>query len=359
MKVAVLGSGNGALAVAFECARAGHDIYIFDFEQFSVNIDAINKAGGITSEGEMEGFQKIVYAGSDISKVVPAADLIFAVGPAYSTEPFGKACKPFVKPGQKYIICPSSCAGSIVFKNALGLTIEDESILVAETSTLPYAVRIIGDAKIAVYNRLKGGYFVAAIPSKYTQEIFDVMVPIFDTMKMAKSILQTTLQNANPVIHPAVTLLNAALIERTQGDFFFYEEGVTASVGRLMKAVDEERIEIGKKLGVKVISDPELGMEQGYMAENSYDIGYSKAPGFKGIKAQSQLDHRYLNEDAGFGLVFLIDLAKQIGVETPVMNAVLKIVSVIMQRDYQEEKARTMENLGLAKYSLADLKSVL
>ena len=34
MKVAVLGSGNGAHAIAFEWAKAGHDIYIYDFEPF-------------------------------------------------------------------------------------------------------------------------------------------------------------------------------------------------------------------------------------------------------------------------------------------------------------------------------------
>ncbi|MDW5299574.1 MAG: NAD/NADP octopine/nopaline dehydrogenase family protein [Sedimentibacter sp.] len=359
MKVAVLGSGNGAHAVAFEWGRAGHDIYMFDFEEFPKAIAAINKAGGIYSEGEMEGFQKIEYAGSDISKVVKYADLIFAVGPAYSTEPFGKACKPYVKPGQKYVICPSSCCGSIVFKNALGIDIKDESVIIAETSTLPYAVRIIGDAKIAVYNRLKGGYSVAALPAKYTKEIFDILVRVFDKINMAENVLKTTLANANPVIHPAVSLLNAALIERTHGDFLFYEEGVTTSVGRLIKAVDDERIAIGKQLGVTVVPDPELGMQQGYQAEATYDIGYSKAPGFLGIKAQPTLNYRYFNEDAGFGLVFLIDLAKQIGVKTPVMDSVLKIVSIVMERDYKAEKARTMEKLGLEKYSLEELKEIL
>ncbi|WP_313339545.1 NAD/NADP octopine/nopaline dehydrogenase family protein [Sedimentibacter sp.] len=359
MKVAVLGSGNGALATAFEWAKAGHEVSIFDFEQFPKNIEQINNVGGIYSEGELEGFQKITYAGHDISKVVSDAELIFAVGPAYSTEPFGEACKPYVKPGQKYVVCPSSCAGSIVFKNALGLDIKDDSVIVAETSTLPYAVRIIGDAKIAVYNRLKGGYFLAALPTKYTDEIYGVLAPVFNTIKKAENVLKTTLQNANPVIHPAVSLLNAALIERTNGEFYFYEEGVTQSVGRLMKAVDEERIKIGKKLGITVIPDPILGMEQGYQAEPTYDTGYSEAPGFKGIKAQPSLDYRYFNEDAGFGLVFFSDLANQIGVETPVMDAVLKLVSVIMDRDYKAEKARTMEGIGLSKYSLEEIKEIL
>lgn len=359
MKIAVLGSGNGGHAVAFEWARAGHDIYMFDFEEFPKSIAAINKAKGIYSEGEMEGFQEIKYAGHDISKVVTDAELIFVVGPAYSTEPFGKACKPYVKPGQKYVICPSSCGGSFAFKNALGLNMEDESVIVSETSTLPYAVRIIGDAKISIYNRLKGGYFFAALPTKYTKEMFDILVKVFDKMVVGANVLKTTLQNANPVIHPAVSLLNAALIERTNGNFLFYEEGVTTSVGRLMKAVDNERIKIGEKLGVNVIPDPVLGVEQGYQAEPTYDIGYSQAPGFKGIMAQPQLDYRFFNEDAGYGLVFLTDLAQHIGVESPTMEAILKLVSVVMDRDYKAEKARTMETLGLAKYSLDELKQIL
>jgi len=167
------------------------------------------------------------------------------------------------------------------------------------------------------------------------------------------------LQNANPVIHPSVTLLNAALIERTKGNFYFYEEGVTKAVGRLMKEVDKERIAIGEKLGFKVIEDPILGMKQGYMQEATYDKGYSEAIGFKGIGAQANLEHRYLNEDVGYGLIFLSDLGKQIGVPTPTMDAVIKIASVIMEKDYGGEKKRTMETLGLDKYQMSSLLEIL
>jgi opine dehydrogenase len=157
------------------------------------------------------------------------------------------------------------------------------------------------------------------------------------------------------VIHPAVTLLNAALIERTHGDFLFYEEGVTPAVGRVMEAIDSERIKIGEKLGVRIIPDPELGVMQGYMAEAQYCTGYSTAPGFKGIGAQSQLNHRYLHEDAGYGLVFLLDLAKSIGVETPHINSLLDIASIVSQRDYRKEAVRTLKGIG---YSIEEVKKL-
>lgn len=359
MKVAVLGSGNGGVAVAADWALAGHDVSIFDFEQFLTQIEAISKNKGIYVEGDIEGFAKVKYAGHDIEKVMDEADIIFVVGPAYSTKSFAEAAKAYLKKGQKVVVCPGSCGGSIVFKNALGLDIKDDSIIISEYSTLPYACRITEPGKVKVFLKLKGGLFLATVPSKHTDEVYDIVKTVYPCTVKAKNVLQTTLQNANPIIHPSVTLLNAGLIERTGGDFYFYEEGVMPGVGRLMEAVDNERIALGEKLGIKVIPDPELGMMQGYMQEANYETGYSTANGFKGIKAQNQLDHRYLNEDVGYGLVFMSELGKQIGVSTPIMDSVIHIASAVMKKDYRKEKIRTMESLGLAKYTVEELAEIL
>lgn len=356
MKVAVLGSGNGGAAVAFEWSQAGHEVAMFDFPAFPATLKAIAERGGITALGEMTGFAPIAYAGHDIARVVPGADLVIAVGPAYSTAPFATACRGLLEPDAVAVVCPSSCAGALVFKEALGLV--DGDVVVAETSTLPYAVRLTGPGEITVFNRLKGGYYVAALPRSETQRVFDLLRTVHREIAMADSVLQTTLQNSNPVIHPAVSLCNAALIERTHGDFLFYEEGVTDGVGRVIEAVDRERVAIAEALGVSVRRDPEIGIEQGYQVIDDYSAGYSQAPGFAGIKAQPCLDHRYFNEDAGYGLVFLTDLARQIGVPTPTMDAVLRLSSVVTGRDYETEQARTMASLGLADWSVEQLREL-
>lgn len=358
MKVAILGSGNGALAMAFEWARAGHDIYMFDFPQFDRQIKAINAAGGIYSEGQMEGFQPVKYAGHDIEVCLKDAPLVFAVGPAYSTEPFGKACAPYAEKGQVFVVCPSSCMGAILFKKSLGLSIEDNSIIVSDTSTLPYAVRIIADGKIAVYNRLTGGNLLATLPSTKNDMVYDMISGVNAGIEKAKNIFQTCLQNANPMLHPCITTLSAARIEGPN-DFFFYEEGVTPGVGRLLKAVDEERIAIGKALGLEIENDPHISIRQGYLTEENYDTAYQNAPGFKGILAQTQLDYRYYNEDAGFGLVLWVDLADRLGLELPTCRAVLQVVSAIMGRDYKAEKARTLDTLGLGDYTMEQLLELL
>jgi len=181
---------------------------------------------------------------------------------------------------------------------------------------------------------------------------------VWPAVEHAESVFQTTLQNGNPVIHPAVTLLNAGLLERTGGDFLFYEEGVTESVGRLIEAVDRERLAIAAALGVTILSEPEIGIRQGYMTEHNYSTAYSRAPGFLGIRAQSELDHRYLTEDVGYSLILFTDLAARVGVPTPVMDAVIQVTSVVLARDFRAEGRRTLRSLGLEGLSRQELSAL-
>jgi opine dehydrogenase len=358
MQITVLGAGAGGTAVAFDCASHGHDVRIFDFEQFPGNVAKIAEQNGIHAEGDIAGFGPIAYSGHDIDEALQGAELIYVVGPAYSTEPFGAAVAGKLVAGQTVIVSPSSCGGALAFKRAAGLALDDESIRVAETSTLHYAVRLTEPGKIRVFLKLKAGNLLSALPGQHTDDILKLIADVYPGMEPAKNVLQTSLQNANPIIHPAVTLSNAARIEMTGGHFLFYEEGVSDSVGRLIEALDKERIAIGDALGISVLPDPEMGMRQGYMLEANYGSGYRKAPGFLGIGAQPQLDHRYLNEDVGYGLVFMSKLGQQIGVATPGIDAVINVASIVMARDYRGEALRTPESLGIADRSAKELAAL-
>jgi len=192
MNIAVLGSGNGGCGVAFDCAAHGHQVSLFDFEQFPENIKAVQNNGGIHCEGVLEGFQPVVSAGHEIEKALDEANIIYAVGPAYSTKPFAEACKPYLKQGQIVIVCPSSCGGSVEFKNGAGLDLRNEDIVVAETSTLPYAVRLLEPGKIRIFNKLKGGLFLAAVPAQNTNYVVEQVRDVYPMMSAAKNILQTS-----------------------------------------------------------------------------------------------------------------------------------------------------------------------
>ena len=358
MKIAVLGAGAGGTAIAFDCAAHGHEVRLFDFPQFADNIATVAAQKGIHAKGGLEGFADVAYAGHDIDETLLDSELIYVVGPAYSTEPFGAAVDGKLRPGQTVIVTPSSCGGALAFKKAAGLRINDDTVRVAETSTLHYAVRLTEPGRIRVFLKLRAGNLLAALPAAQTDAVLRLIEDVYPGMEPAASVMQTSLQNANPIIHPAVTLTNAARIEQTGGDFLFYEEGVSDATGRLIEALDKERIAIGRKLDIRVVPDPELAMRQGYMLADDYGEAYRTAPGFLGIGAQPGLDHRYLNEDVGYGLVFLSELARQVGIETPTIDAVIQVTSVLMARDYAGEAVRTPESLGIAALSAEELGSL-
>ncbi|MBT8220438.1 MAG: NAD/NADP octopine/nopaline dehydrogenase family protein [Bacteroidia bacterium] len=354
MKIAILGSGNGGCAMAAECALQGNEVSIFDFEGFPSNINAINDASGIKFSGIIEGYAPIAYAGHDIEKTVTDAELIYVVSPSYATFYFAREYKKAMQKGQKVIVCPGTNGGALIFKKELGLDFSDPDIIVAETSTLPYACRITDPGEVHIFHKLDDGVYIASLPSSKIDDIYAIFKKTYPGSHPYQNVLQTLLQNGNNVIHPAVSLLNVGRIESPE-DFFFYEEGVTPAVGRLMEAVDKERMAIAEAFGLEILSEPEAGYVQGYMLEKNYHTGYSKAPGFAGINAQTQIENRYFTEDVGYGLVLLEDMAKSVGVETPIINAIIKIVSVLLETDYHDQALRTLETLGLGGLSKEEM----
>jgi len=348
MNVAVLGAGGGGLAVAYEWASRGHRVSLYAQRAHDHHLAPVRERGGIQAEGVLEGFAPLQTVTCDIAEALAGVEVVFVVGPAYATEPFGADARGHLRPGMTVVVCPSSCVGSLAFKHAAGLGLYDQSIVIGETSTLPYASRASRHASVRIFHRFDIGFSAAAAPRGNTPRLLEVLRQVYGNTEEAAGIFQTTLQNGNPVIHPAVTLLNAALIERTGGDFLFYEEGVTEAVGRVIKAVDDERLAIARALGVAILAEPEIGVRQGYMTEPSYSTGYSTAPGFRGIKAQNELHHRYLTEDVGYSMVFLTDLARHLSVPTPTMDAVIRLASIVADQDFAAERARTMSNMGLS-----------
>lgn len=182
MKITVLGAGAGGTAVAFDCASHGHAVSLFDFDQFPENIATIAKQGGIHAKGDISGFAAIAYSGHDIDEALKDAELIYVVGPAYSTAPFGEAVAGKLRAGQTVIVSPSSCGGALAFKRAAGLELTDESIRVAETSTLHYAVRLTEPGRIRVFLKLKAGNLLAALPSSHTSDILKLIGDVYPSM---------------------------------------------------------------------------------------------------------------------------------------------------------------------------------
>lgn len=359
MRITVLGSGNGGTAAAFDWASHGHEVALWDFPRFGENIAAIAAAGAIRGLVKFEGSAPVRYAGHDLDAALDGSDLTLIVAPAYAHEAIGAELRGRVHGGDVICVLPSACNGAIVVKRALGLDLADDSLVIGETHTLPYGCRLVEPGVVRVTTRLQDGMFAAAVPSTRTRELLERLWPVWPYVEAGENVLATTLQNANPVLHPAIMLLNAARIENTGGDFLFYTDGVTPATARLIEQIDSERVQLGTALGLTLMRDPELGVRQGYLSEATYLRGYNHGVGFAGSKAPGTLDFRYLTEDVPYGMVFTSELARQVGVPTPAIDGVIAVASAMLGTDFRAQGARLPADLGLGHVTSGSAASQL
>src|SRR3954462_781813 len=183
MGVAVLGAGNGGVAAAFDFAQHGHVVALYSAPEYDTNVVAVGEAGAITAGGDLAGFAPVRYSGTDAGEAIDGAELVVLVGPAYGTEALAADAAPHLKDGMAVLVCPGSCAGAIAFKRAAGLELQDERILVGETSTLPYAVRVTEPCAINVFLKLATGVYLAALPPAGTARLSQLVEDVWPAVE--------------------------------------------------------------------------------------------------------------------------------------------------------------------------------
>jgi opine dehydrogenase len=187
--------------------------------------------------------------------------------------------------------------------------------------------------------------------------MFALVKPLYPEIVQATSVLETGLGNLNAVFHPPGMIMNAGWLERT--GFLFYREGFTPAVGRVTATIDAERMAVAKALGVPAASFLDMFYEAGLTtkaARESGDIARAceeSAPN-RTIAAPPRLDHRYIHEDVGYGLVPMAALGRLAGVATPTMDALVQLASMALGIDYARD-GLTLERLGLAGTSADEL----
>ena len=125
----------------------------------------------------------------------------------------------------------------------------------------------------------------------------------------------------------------------------------------------EERLEIVRALGIAPLRFVDIFHGAGLTTTEARDSGsayqaiHESEPNFT-IKSPPSLDHRYIKEDVGYGLVPMAEIGKLLGIETPVMDALITLASVALGIDFRVE-GLTLEKMGLAGVAPADLQRIL
>jgi len=332
-------------------------VRLFEFPEFEGNIEGLVEDPTLTANGAVEGEARLELVTTDLSEAVSGADTIMVCTQALVHERTAQELAPLVQPGHLVILNPGSTGGALLFaKRFRDMGLKKLPTLV-ELATLTYGCRARGSSvHIAVkVSRVLYG----TLPAGAVKRVGPELEALYPGLHRGATVLEAGLNNANPVIHPPITILNSALIEREGDRRFFYGDGVSPAVAQLIRKLDEERMALLRALGYPAQPDPVTSVEQGYATSTDYHDCYRHGPGFAEFRFPNTLDNRYFHEDIGMGLVLFSSLGKMLGVPTPACEAVIRMGEILMDEDYTSKGLRTAESLGIAGLKLDQLHAYL
>ena len=360
MKIAIIGAGNGGKAAAADMTLAGHNVNLFEFPQFEENLKPIKETGGINLVGAgRTGFAKLKLITSDIKEALEGVEMIVVAMPAFGHKPLAKVCAHYLRDGQYIVLNPGSTLGSLEFLHILKEQGVSPKIKIGDLHTLTYAARGAG-AEVRILLEVKK-LWLAAFPARDTQEVLAKFRELYPVTEAGKNVLDVGLNNGNPVAHPGPALLNAGRVEYSKGEFYHYQEGITPHVANVIKAIDEERLVLCRKMGFLAIPTIERMYLMGYgITKSSLYEAYTTSPVFCGeypIKGPYSVMDRYYVEDTAYGLVTWSSLGRSIGVPTPTIDATVHLISTLHDKNYYLQGERTLERFGLAGLTPQELNS--
>jgi len=357
-KIAVLGGGNGAHAMAADLTLKGLEVNMCEApefkESFSTTLER-QEVCLIDAWGE-ERTVKLGMVTTDFEQAIKGVDYIMMTIPAIGHKHFFTSVMPCLKDGQTIVVWPGNYS-ALLFANMLREREIKIDITLAEGHTLPWGCRLEAPGRIRIFvDAWK--LLLAAFPAKNTGRVINDLKDIYPVVP-SENVLATSLNNLNPIVHPAGAVLNAGWIDTLGKDFYFYNHGTTLSIARVIKAVYEEVATVANAVDIKLLEYP----EESFWSKSAIMSVYFKAPFDKegivaNISGPSSMKSRYITEDVPYGLVPIAQLAHKFNVDIPIIDATIKLASVINQTDYYKE-GRSLEELGIADLSQEELAETL
>jgi opine dehydrogenase len=348
----VLGAGPGGMAMAGHLALMGRKVNLFT--RNTDRLAPVRARGGIDVTGEVHGLAKLDVVTTDAEEAIEHAEVLMVVVPATAHRSIAQIIAPHIQDGQIIVLNPGRTGGALEFAQTIRTINPGVRPYLAEAQTLLYASRLTNPGQVHIYG-IKNSVALAALPAYQTTDILPIIRAALPQFVPGDSVLKTGLDNIGAVFHPAITLLNCARIEDTNGDFQFYLEGVTPAVAGILEALDQERVAVAAALGIRA----NTAREWLYLAYNAAGKTLIEAmranPGYRGIKAAPTVHHRYISEDVPASLVPIASIGNMLGVRTPAMKSIIHLASIMHGVDYWAN-GRTVDRLGIAGMSVKDIR---
>ena len=370
--ITVIGAGNAGQGIAADCKLGGaEEVRLYEFPYFTDKVKAIEKTKRIELTGlEMgvKGFKRngtavVDMVTHDLAEAVKGANHILITMQAIGFEKFFKELAPLLEDGQMIGILPDNFGSTILRKVMREMGINTK-VIIAGFSSQPYCVRIKDynnfetETNVVDLTCRETCLRVDTLPSSDYEEYRKHLseIPAFDSLEFdhAKTVIDVGFSNVNALVHVPCVLMNAGAIENWgvvdnfgSKDLYYdiYAYGCCESVGLMQWAFYEEAHKIVDAYGLDMVKEEKDVFQSrlGVIGQMFYGEDYRQPfttsidtstwlPAPKG--ARFTLKSRYLTEDVPIGCCSFVSFARLAGVETPIIDCMIKLASVIMDTDY-------------------------
>lgn len=341
MKIAILGAGNTGKAYSAYLSQLGHSVVLYDRDPQRL---APISAHGLQADGAVSGTFLIPV--TDQLLQATDCDLILVCTTASGHRPLATALSGRLRPGQNILIT-NGCWGAVEFDLELGQEADKKHCTICETGG--QLILCHSPAPHQVYLKtIKQTMALSCVHPSDTAPTLAQLQTVFPQFYPASSVLDTSLNNSNPVIHGPFLLFNATRLENGE-DYLLFGTGVTPHVAHVMEQIDKERLAVVRACGVPAHSELELLNSFWPTPQNSlYDVLHN-TPSYQVTRGPKTLSHRYFTEDLPYGLVPYLTLGRKLGVDTPVLASLIHLLGVYMQENYAEQ-GPDLSQIPLSRY---------
>lgn len=344
MKIAILGAGNSGCALAADYAGHGHNVTLIKTSH-SLHDENFRYLSENSGKIELDEFGKksISYISDvtrEIEKVQGKDVVMICTQTGYHREVL-KRVVPLLRAGQILMMIP----GYLSTAYAIGLGLPKDVIVAeAESNFIDGRIMTPGHFKTGFRNvRNPIGIYPAATKER-AAEVLDQLGTPFTYLD---SVVEAALHNPNMIVHTVGAVMSIPRIEYTNGEYCMYHEAFTPSVWRMLEALDHEKMQILKYLGLEPVPYVEACKFRNSLDEekDAKEVFFDYASMPERAKGPVCVKSRYITEDVPQGLVLMESLAEVLGIRVPICTSLIELASAALAVDCREE-GRTIEKLG-------------
>lgn len=349
LKIGIAGAGSIAFGTAALLAENGHHPMLWSPSGEGTGELAVGRPLVATGAISTDLAPRIA---SSAAELAAENDCLLIALPAYGHKTVMDALSSHIRSGQHIIISSHASLGAVYLRDLLASRGADAPVTAWGTTAVTGRKQSPTEVKVNTVRKLID---LCTVPDSHSEAGLALCQRLFgDRFQPRDGLLAISLSNLNPQNHMGIALGNMSRMER--GETWSQGQNVTPNIGRLLEALDAERLAIADALGLKVRTIYEhFHLSFHVPVASISEMNQQMHAEGNGGTGPATADSRYVTEDVPYGLCLTAQLGRMIERPALLHEAGISIFSAMYGRCFEKENA-LLNEINLARASLEDLR---